>query len=85
MKGLDNEQCDRRPVAIVPDAGIRLSARQTQILQLLSDGVSTEDIAAQFGVSQETVRTHLKRLARRLGAQNRTHAVSIALRAGLIS
>jgi two-component system NarL family response regulator len=67
----------------VPD-GVTLSGRQLQLLGLIAAGMATEEAAAQMGVSCETARTHLKRTIGRLGARNRTHAVAMALRAGLI-
>ena len=70
----------------VPPKGSRgkLTRRQRQILQLLSDGESTTFAARQLGVSEETVKTHTKHALSRLGARNRTHAVAIALRQNLL-
>jgi two-component system NarL family response regulator len=70
----------------VPPKGSRgkLTSRQRQILQLLADGESTTVAARELGLSEETVKTHIKTALARLGARNRTHAVSIALRESLI-
>jgi DNA-binding NarL/FixJ family response regulator len=70
----------------VPPKGSRgkLTRRQRQILQLLADGESTTVAARQLDLSEETVKTHTKNALARLGARNRTHAVSIALRESLI-
>jgi DNA-binding NarL/FixJ family response regulator len=70
----------------VPPKGSRgkLTRRQRQILQLLADGESTTVAARQLDLSEETVKTHIKTALARLGAKNRTHAVSIALRECLI-
>ena len=70
----------------VPPSGARgrLTRRQREILQLLADGGSTVGAAREFGLSEETVKTHTKNILARLGARNRTHAVAIALRACLI-
>lgn len=62
-----------------------LSARQYEILRLLADGLSTDAIAAELGVSLETVRTHIKKLLEKLRARDRAHAVARALRLGLIT
>lgn len=62
----------------------RLTRRQRQILQLLADGLSTTVIADQLGLSAETIRTHSKGMLARLEARDRTHAVAIGMRAGLI-
>jgi DNA-binding NarL/FixJ family response regulator len=70
----------------VPPKGSRgkLTGRQRQILQLLANGESTTVAARELGLSEETVKTHIKTALARLGARNRTHAVAIALRECLI-
>jgi two-component system, NarL family, response regulator len=70
----------------VPAKGSRgkLTRRQRQILQLLANGESTTVAARELDLSEETVKTHIKTALARLGARNRTHAVSIALREALI-
>jgi DNA-binding NarL/FixJ family response regulator len=70
----------------VPPKGSRgkLTRRQRQILQMLSDGGTTTAAARELGLSEETVKTHTKHALARLGARNRTHAVAIALRESLI-
>jgi two-component system NarL family response regulator len=70
----------------VPAKGSRgkLTQRQRQILQLLANGESTTVAARELDLSEETVKTHIKTALARLGAKNRTHAVSIALRQCLI-
>jgi two-component system NarL family response regulator len=70
----------------VPPAGSRgkLTRRQREILQLLANGESTTAASRELGLSEETVKTHTKNALGRLGARNRTHAVSIALRESLI-
>jgi DNA-binding NarL/FixJ family response regulator len=61
-----------------------LTARQREILQMLADGMHTEEVARQLGLSTETVRTHTKRILAKLGAGTRTQAVAIGIRSGLI-
>ncbi|MFN8152576.1 MAG: response regulator transcription factor [Solirubrobacterales bacterium] len=61
-----------------------ITRRQRQILQLLADGCSATEAAEQLNLSAETVRTHAKAILPRLGANNRAHAIAIALRGGLI-
>jgi two-component system, NarL family, response regulator len=70
----------------IPHRGGRgkLTRRQRQIVQLLADGHSTAFAARDLDLSEETVKTHLKKALSRLGAKNRTHAVAIALRESLI-
>lgn len=61
-----------------------LSAREVQILECLADGLSNKTVAHKFGLSEETVKSHLRSLYEKLGASDRAHAVSIALRQRLI-
>jgi DNA-binding NarL/FixJ family response regulator len=57
-----------------------LSRREREILGLLSQGRSTEDVALELSLSAHTVRTHVKNAMRKLDASTRAHAVAIALR-----
>jgi DNA-binding NarL/FixJ family response regulator len=70
----------------VPPKGSRgvVTKRQREILQLLADGESTTVAARQLGLSEETVKTHMKNTLARLDAKNRSHAVAIGLRESLI-
>jgi two-component system, NarL family, response regulator len=70
----------------VPPKGSRgvVTRRQREILQLLADGESTTVAARKLGLSEETVKTHMKNTLARLGAKNRSHAVAIGLRESLI-
>lgn len=72
--------------AEVPPKGSRgsITKRQREILQLLADGESTTVAARQLGLSEETVKTHIKSTLTRLDARNRSHAVAIGLRESLI-
>jgi DNA-binding NarL/FixJ family response regulator len=63
---------------------VAVTRRQREVLQLFADGLSTPEIAARLGLSEETIRTHAKATLARLGARDRTHAVAIALRDSLI-
>jgi DNA-binding NarL/FixJ family response regulator len=70
---------------IVLEEGDRtLSARQREILQMLADGMATDAVAKELGLSTETVRTHTKRILAKLEASTRTQAVAIGIRYGLI-
>jgi DNA-binding NarL/FixJ family response regulator len=61
-----------------------LTARQREILQMLADGMHTDAVARQLGLSTETVRTHTKRILAKLEAGTRTQAVAIGIRNGMI-
>jgi DNA-binding CsgD family transcriptional regulator len=58
---------------------LNLTPRQTQILRLISRGVTDKEIASTLGISVKTVQTHLYRLYRKLGVTNRAHAVTLWL------
>ena len=62
-----------------------LTAREMQVLSLLADGLPNKAIAASLGLSEETVKFHLTAIFGKLGASNRTDAVRIALRRGLVA
>jgi DNA-binding NarL/FixJ family response regulator len=61
-----------------------LTAREMEVLGLLADGLPNKAIAASLGVSDETVKFHLAAIFGKLGASNRTDAVRLALRRGLV-
>ena len=62
---------------------IALTPRETSVLQLLARGRSNKQIAAALGVSERTVKFHVSALFTKLGATNRTEAVTRAIQAGL--
>jgi DNA-binding CsgD family transcriptional regulator len=61
----------------------RITPRELEVLALIAEGYSTREIARMLWITEETVRTHVRRLLDRLGARTRAHAVSIAHRDGL--
>jgi DNA-binding NarL/FixJ family response regulator len=61
-----------------------LSRREIQILQGIASGSATKEVARDLGISAHTVKTHLERIFDKLGANDRTQAVAIALRQGLV-
>ncbi|MSO95192.1 MAG: response regulator transcription factor [Thermoleophilia bacterium] len=61
-----------------------LTAREREVLQLLADGMSNADVAAQLFISQETVKSHVRHILTKLEADTRTQAVAIALRDAMI-
>jgi DNA-binding CsgD family transcriptional regulator len=62
----------------------QLTPRQFEVLCLLADGLSTNDIAARLGIAAETARNHIRRLFRGLGVHSRLEAVAEARRQGLV-
>jgi DNA-binding NarL/FixJ family response regulator len=61
-----------------------LSPREREVLDLLAQGLTGEDVAARLSLSPETVRTHVRNAMDKLEAHTRVHAVAIALRQGEI-
>jgi two-component system, NarL family, response regulator len=61
-----------------------LSEREIQVLRSVALGNSNKRVAAALGVTEETVKAHMKSIASKLNANDRTHAVTIALRRGIL-
>ena len=61
-----------------------LTGRELEVLKLLSGGNRNQDIAKQLFISEETVKVHVKHIMEKLAASDRTEAVAIALRRGII-
>ena len=62
-----------------------LTDREMQVLELLADGLSNKAIGGRLGISDQTVKFHVASIAGKLGARNRTEAVRLAARRGLLS
>lgn len=69
----------------VPGGPEGLSAREIEVLQLVSQGKTNKDIGDALGLSALTVKSHLARIARKLGTGDRAEMVMVAMRAGVIS
>ena len=61
-----------------------MSARELEVLQLLGKGKSNRDISSELAISEPTVKGHVTNILTKLGAVDRTQAVIIALKRGLI-
>ena len=61
-----------------------LSDRELEVLRLVMAGNCNREIADCLFISEETIKAHVKHVFEKLGAADRTHAVTIALRRGLI-
>jgi DNA-binding NarL/FixJ family response regulator len=68
----------------MPAEGAELTPRLVDVLHLVAEGRTTEDIAAKLGLSPYTVKNYMERIFERLGARDRAEAVAIALRAGIL-
>lgn len=61
-----------------------LTAREVEVLQKVAGGNRNRDIADQLFISEETVKVHIKHIMDKLGAKDRTQAIAIAVRRGII-
>jgi DNA-binding NarL/FixJ family response regulator len=61
-----------------------LTNRELDVLQLIRDGHRNKQIADRLGIAETTVNFHIKNLVDKLGANDRAHAVTIAIRRGLL-
>src|SRR5467141_4231847 len=61
-----------------------LSSREIEVLRLISGGNANKEIAAQLSITEETVKGHVKSILAKLSANDRTHAVTIGLKRGII-
>jgi len=62
-----------------------LTERELQVLRGMADGKSNAEIGRELFVSEDTVKTHARRLFRKLGARDRAHAVAAGFRSGLVA
>ena len=61
-----------------------LTPREADILRLVASGNANKEIAARFFLTEETVKSHVRSILAKLGANDRTHAVTIGVKRGII-
>jgi DNA-binding NarL/FixJ family response regulator len=61
-----------------------LSLREIDVLRLIAAGNANKEIAGQLSITEETVKSHVTNILAKLGANDRTHAVTLALKRGII-
>ena len=61
-----------------------LTPREIDVLRLVAGGNANKEIAAQLSLTEETVKSHIRNILAKLGANDRTHAVAISLKRGII-
>jgi DNA-binding NarL/FixJ family response regulator len=84
LKRLVADHLDRAPVRQAPPGFERLTARERQVLQLVAQGRTNEEIARTLFVSETTVKTHVARTLAKLGARDRVQLVVLAHSSGLL-
>jgi DNA-binding NarL/FixJ family response regulator len=76
-----------------PDVAVRLSEyfpqvaltmRETEVLELVSQGLGNKEIADRLGTASGTIKMHVQNILDKLGAADRTHAVTMAIRRGIL-
>ncbi len=61
-----------------------LTSREIDVLRLISTGNANKEIAARLSIAEDTVKSHITNILAKLGANDRTHAVTIGLKRGII-
>ena len=61
-----------------------LTSREIDVLRLIATGNANKEIAAQLSITEDTVKSHVTNILAKLGANDRTHAVTIGLKRGII-
>ena len=82
QKRLSSGNCGRKLRNTPPME--RLTPREIGVLRLVAAGNTNKEIGAQLSLTEVTVKSHLKNILAKLGANDRTHAVTIALKRGII-
>jgi len=75
---------DQKPAAPAQAPAVALSDREMEVLTLVVDGLTNQEIAERLVVSTETVKTHMRHLMEKLAVSDRTQAAVKALRSGLV-
>jgi len=83
-RGLKRVQSDVAVQLAYHTGDSALTAREIEVLTLIAAGNSNKLIAAQLSINEETAKGHVKNILAKLGAKDRTHAVTLGLQRGII-
>jgi len=72
-----------RPIPATPDQD-RLTEREIEVLELVTEGLRNKEIAARLGISENTAKYHLRNILEKLHAESRTEVAARAVREGLV-
>ena len=84
-KGEKRVQADIAAEIANHTADAALTTREIEVLRLVASGHANKEISARLCINGETTKSHIKNILAKLGAKDRTHAVSLGLRRGIIS
>src|SRR5260370_965644 len=85
IAALVNRQADMQVVAVAAHLTDEpLTRREIEVLTVVATGAHNKEIAATLGISEETVKMHIKSIMAKLGAEDRTGAVTTAIKRGVI-
>jgi ligand-binding sensor domain-containing protein/DNA-binding NarL/FixJ family response regulator/signal transduction histidine kinase len=62
----------------------QLSAREVEVIELIAQGLRNKDVGKAMGVTEETIKVHVRHIMNKLNVQDRTEAVTVAMRRGII-
>lgn len=62
----------------------QLTAREVEVLELIAQGLRNREVGTSLGITEETIKVHMRNIMDKLDAQDRTEAVTLALRRGII-
>ncbi|MFH9677752.1 response regulator transcription factor [Streptomyces sp. NPDC017405] len=74
----------KRLITLPPGEPVDLTKVQIDVLRLIAAGRGTSEIAAMYGIAPDTVRYHVRRIMKALGARHRVHAVALGWQRGIL-
>jgi DNA-binding NarL/FixJ family response regulator len=84
-QGTESGASDLRSGEAAGDERGGLTGRQIEVLALVARGLTNRQVGESLGISERTVRNHMRAILRRLRSRDRTHAVVLAISAGWIA